>query len=88
VCAFSGGQARSSVLGVRPSASIRYRVSGPRYRVPVFEKPAHGVCKVARCRVGVTKGETDGRTVVLPFGLGMKSLRSYIWTWVVGLWGP
>jgi len=26
VCAFPGGRARSSVPGVRPSASIRYRV--------------------------------------------------------------
>jgi len=33
VCAFSGGRARSSVLGVRPSALIRYRVSGTRYQV-------------------------------------------------------
>jgi len=31
MCAFSGGQARSSVLGVRPSARIRYRVPGSRY---------------------------------------------------------
>jgi len=51
MCAFSGSRARSSVLGVRPSASIRYRVPGARYpgpgtryRVLVFEKPAHGVC--------------------------------------------
>jgi hypothetical protein len=34
VCVFSGGQARSSVLGVRPSVSIRYQVLGPRFRVP------------------------------------------------------
>jgi hypothetical protein len=36
MCAFSGGRARSSVLGVRLSASdrIRYRVSGTRRRVP------------------------------------------------------
>jgi len=39
VCAFSGGRARSSVLGVRPSALIRYQAT-------VFEKPAHGVCKM------------------------------------------
>jgi len=56
VCAFSGGRARSSVLGVRPSASTGSRVSGAGYPepgtqylvpggVPVsyFEKPAHGV---------------------------------------------
>ena len=30
LCAFSGGRARSSVLGVRPSASIRSRVPGTR----------------------------------------------------------
>jgi len=36
VCVFSGGRARSSVPGVRPSASdrVRYRVSGTRCRVP------------------------------------------------------
>jgi hypothetical protein len=34
VCTFSSGRARSSVLGIRPSASTRYRVSGPRCRVP------------------------------------------------------
>jgi hypothetical protein len=34
VCAFSSGRARSSVLGVRPSALIRSRVSGPRCQVP------------------------------------------------------
>ena len=46
-----GSLARSSVLGVRPSALIRSRVPGARYpgpgtryRVLVFEKPAHGVC--------------------------------------------
>jgi hypothetical protein len=53
MCAFSGGRARSSVLGVRSSASdrLRCRVPGPRcqiagtrYLAPVFEKPAHGVC--------------------------------------------
>ena len=35
VCVFSGGRARSSVPGVRPSASdrVRYRVSGTRCRV-------------------------------------------------------
>jgi hypothetical protein len=53
VCAFSGGRARSSVLGVRSSASIRLRcrvpgprcqIAGTRYLVPVLEKPAHGVC--------------------------------------------
>jgi hypothetical protein len=59
VCAFSGGRARSWVLGVRPSALdwLRCRVPGPRcqiagtrYRVPggmpvsCFEKRAHGVC--------------------------------------------
>jgi hypothetical protein len=45
MCAFS------PVLGVRPSALIRYRVPGARYPRPgtryqalVFEKPAHGVC--------------------------------------------
>jgi len=49
VCAFSGGRARSSVLGVRPSALIRSRVPGARYpepgtryRVPVFENPHMG----------------------------------------------
>ena len=55
VCAFSGGRAQSSVLGVRPSAliRIRYQVSGPgypvpgtRYQIPVFEKHAHGVRKI------------------------------------------
>jgi hypothetical protein len=61
VCAFSRGRVRSSVLGVRSSASIRYRVSGPRCRVPgtrqgnrairrnawlTLRKPAHGVCTV------------------------------------------
>ena len=34
MCAFSSSRARSSVLGVRPPALIRYRVSGPRCRVP------------------------------------------------------
>jgi hypothetical protein len=35
MCAFSGGRARSSVLGVRPSASdqLRYRVPGPRCQI-------------------------------------------------------
>ena len=44
---------QSSVLGIRPSASIRSRVPGARYlepgtryQAPVFEKPAHGVCKI------------------------------------------
>jgi len=53
VCAFSSNQARSSVLGIRPSALIRSRVPGARYPepgtrylAPVFEKPAHGVCKM------------------------------------------
>jgi hypothetical protein len=52
-CAFSGGRARSSVLGIRPSALIRSRVPGARYPGPgtryqalVFKKPAHGVCKM------------------------------------------
>ena len=31
VCAFSGGRARSSVLGIRPSALIRSRVPGAGY---------------------------------------------------------
>jgi hypothetical protein len=52
-----GLPARSSVLGIRPSAAIRSRVPGARYPVPgtrylvpggmpvsCFEKPAHGVC--------------------------------------------
>jgi hypothetical protein len=34
VYAFSGGRARSSVLGVRPSALIRSRVPGARYPEP------------------------------------------------------
>jgi len=34
VCAFPSGWARSSVLGVRPSALIRYRVPGARYPGP------------------------------------------------------
>jgi hypothetical protein len=57
--AFSRGRARSSVLGIRPSASIRYQVSGPGCRVPgteegnrairrnariMLRKRAHGVC--------------------------------------------
>jgi hypothetical protein len=33
MCAFSGSRARSSVLGIRPSASIRHQVSGPRCQV-------------------------------------------------------
>jgi hypothetical protein len=54
VCAFSGGRARSSVLGVRPSASIRLRcwvpgsrcqIAGTRYLVPgtghQVECPSH-----------------------------------------------
>jgi hypothetical protein len=59
MCAFSGGQTRSSVLGVRSSALIRYRVSGTRYQVAgtrdlapdtwrnawlTLRKPAHRVC--------------------------------------------
>ena len=34
VCVFSDGRAQSSVLGVRSSALIRYRIPGPRYQVP------------------------------------------------------
>ena len=34
MCTFSSGRARSSVLGVRPSASIRFRISGTRCQVP------------------------------------------------------
>jgi hypothetical protein len=48
----SGLPARSSVLGLRPSALIgsrvpgaRYPGPGTRYQAPVFEKAAHGVCK-------------------------------------------
>jgi len=46
VCAFSGGQTRSSVLGVRPSASIRLRcrVPGPRCQVPRTWNPVPGAC--------------------------------------------
>jgi hypothetical protein len=44
VCAFSGGQARSSVLGVRPSALIRDRVPGPRCQVPGTWNPVSGAC--------------------------------------------
>jgi hypothetical protein len=62
--AFSRGRARSSVLGIRPSASIRYQVSGPRCRVPgtrqgnrairrnarlMLRKRAHGVCYAKHC---------------------------------------
>jgi hypothetical protein len=63
VCAFSGGQVRSSVLGVRSSALIRDRVPGPRCQVPrtwnpvpgpVFEKRAHRVCKIKRARIPLT----------------------------------
>jgi len=43
VCVFSGGQARSSVLGADPVPGPRYPEPGTRYRVPVLEKPAHGV---------------------------------------------
>jgi hypothetical protein len=42
MCAFSSGPARSSVLGVRPSALIRYRVSGPSSRVPGTRDKVHG----------------------------------------------
>jgi hypothetical protein len=49
----SGLPARSSVLGLRPSALIgsrvpgaRYPGPGTRYQAPVFEKAAHGVCKI------------------------------------------
>jgi hypothetical protein len=45
-----GTPARSSALGVRSSARIRYRVPGARYpgpgtryQAPIFEKRAHGV---------------------------------------------
>jgi len=60
VCTFSGGRARSSVFGVRPSALIRYRVPGSQvpnswylipgtqYRALVFENPHAGY---ARCRI-------------------------------------
>jgi hypothetical protein len=42
VCAFSSGWARSSVLGVRSSALIRYRVPGPRWQVPDTWYPVPG----------------------------------------------
>jgi len=43
VCGFFGSRARSSVLGVRSSASdrLRYRVSETRYRVPSNQNPDH-----------------------------------------------
>jgi len=59
VCAFSGGRARSSVLGVRSSASdrLRCRVPGPRCLVPDTWNPVPGTCLrktrtgYARCRI-------------------------------------
>jgi hypothetical protein len=36
--------ARSPVLGVRPSALIRYRVPGPRCQVPGTWNPGSGSC--------------------------------------------
>ena len=44
VCAFSGGQVRSSVLGVRSSALIRYRVPGPRCQIAGTWNPVSGAC--------------------------------------------
>jgi hypothetical protein len=79
---------RCSVFGPRRRFGTGYRVPGTGYLSSKNLHTGYARLQDAGCRVGVTKGETDGRTVVLPFGLGMKSLRSYIWTWVVGLWGP
>jgi hypothetical protein len=65
VCAFSGGRARSSVLGVRSSASDRLRcrvpgrsqVPGPRHLEPgtgyLSSKNAHGVCKMQDTGCGI-----------------------------------
>jgi len=64
MCTFSRGRAQSSVLGVRPLASIRLRcrVPGARYPVPgtqymalVFEKRAHGVCNLYRSSGGIVR---------------------------------
>jgi hypothetical protein len=44
VCAFSRVRARSSVLGIRPSVLIRYRVPGPRCQLPGTWHPVPGTC--------------------------------------------
>jgi len=82
VCAFS------SVLGVRPSALIRSRVPGARYpgpgtryQVPVFKKPAHGVCKmqdrkgaVPACATWVVTLMDNPHLRILHGRVGMESI--------------
>jgi hypothetical protein len=62
VCAFSGGQARSSVLGVRPSASIRLRcrVPGPRCQIAGTRYLVPGTGHQAECPSPASKNPHTG----------------------------
>jgi len=77
VCAFSGGRARSSVLGVRPSASDwlrcrvpspRCQIAGTRYLVPgtwhLSSKNPH--TGYAWCRIGRGRSWLSGTRNLVP----------------------
>jgi hypothetical protein len=71
VCAFSGSQTRSSVLGVRPSAPIRLRcrVPGPRCQIAGTRHLVPDTCP----RKTRTRGMRDSADVCGPFRAAFRS---------------